>query len=173
MHPIKKAVCTEIISLLNHPDAAIRKETIIALRKPRFLYSKSERCQIDYFKDSFEWLCKLIDQLCQLVEDIDPKVQEAALATLTTFAHPSYRGNVKKAINYKRDLIIKSTIELLTKKQISEKVLVSGAKLLVEFQVVGSGNVLEKALAYYKNNNNNTKKLNAEKFLVKSIRLLQ
>jgi hypothetical protein len=39
LHPVKKAVCEEILNLLNATDSTIRKDTVTSLRRPRYFYS--------------------------------------------------------------------------------------------------------------------------------------
>lgn len=151
MHPVKKAVCEEILSLLNATDSTIRKDTATSLRRPRFFYSRAERAQIDYFIDKNEdYLFRLVDRLCHLITDISPEVQTATLKTLKVLK--SYR-QVNKVLELKRTAIINSTIDLLRENEIQEEVLIAAARLLSTYKAVESRNTLEEALIKYKKKN--------------------
>lgn len=169
MHPIKKAVCEEILSLLKHHDSTVRKNTISSLRRPRFIYSRVEKAQIDYFIDNNqEFLNKLIDQLCQLVTDLSPEVQEAALTTLTVFH--GYRL-VNKMVQLKREKIVESTTALLQERNVSAEVLISAAKLLQKYKACESHKILEHALTQFQKTNPPNPKV--ERVVVQAVKSLQ
>lgn len=151
LHPVKKAVCEEILNLLNATDSTIRKDTVTSLRRQRYFYSRAERAQIDYFIDkNDEYLLRLVDSLCLLITDISPEVQKATLKTLTVLKR--YR-KVNKVLELKRAEIVNSIMELLREKEIEEEVFIAAAKLLSTYKAVESRNALEEALVKFKEKN--------------------
>lgn len=169
MHPIKQAVCEEILNLLNDYDSTVRKDTINSLRRPRYFYSRVEKAQIDYFIDqNDEFLRKLIDRLCQLITDISPEVQKAALTTLTVFQN--YRW-VNKMVRSKRNEVIMSTTDLLREKDLKAEVIISAAKLLMKYKASGSYKALEEALNKFQETNSPNVKV--ERIVTKAIKSLQ
>ena len=169
MHPVKKAVCEEILNLLNSHDSAVRKATANSLRKPRYFFSRTERAQIDYFIDkNNEYLDMLIARLCQLISDISPEVQKATLITLGVFK--KYRG-VTKTAEGKRHEIIKHATDLIKEGNLRGEVLIQAAELLVIYKARESKTALENAYKELKDNYaSNAKKV--ESAVLKSIKLL-
>lgn len=169
MHPIKKAVCEEIMSMLNSPDYTIRKDTVNSLRKPRYFFSRSEKAQIDYFVDkNDEWLNKLISRLCQLITDISPEVQKATLLTLSTIKKCP---GVSKTIENRRKEIINCTNKLLMKDHLQGEVLLQAAKLLALYKAVESEKALEEAFTKFKDNH--PEEIKVGKAVSKSIKFLR
>jgi hypothetical protein len=169
LHPIKKAVCEEILGMLSNSDYTVRKETINSLRKPRYFFSRTERAQIDYFVDkNEEWLNKLITRLCQLITDISPEVQKATLLTLAVIK--KYPG-VNKIIKKRREEIISSTTNLLMEDNLKPEVLIHAAKLLSLYKAVESKMILEEAFNKFLNNDQADTKVS--KAVSKSLKSLQ